>query len=303
VPDCLKSGVTKADKYEPDINAQYFDFARHYGTVILPARPASPQDKALVENAVKIAYTRIFAPLRDRMFYSIEELNEAIWENLEIHNNMNFQRLNTSRRGLFNELEKTVLKPLPAEKYEWKDFLRVKVQFNYHVEFSPDKHYYSVPYQHRRKMVNIIYTSGSVDIYLDGQRIAFHKRERRAGGYTTLKDHMPAEHQFVSEWSSERMINWGGNIGEHVKAMVEGVLGSRAFPEQAYKVCLGILSLSKKYGNERVNNACKRALQFNYYSYKAVKKILEKGLDRVQEESAAPELPLHNNIRGSQYFN
>lgn len=303
VPDCLKSAVEKANKYEPDINGQYFDFARHYGTVILPARSGSPKDKALVEGAVKIAYTRIFAPLRDRIFYSIEELNEAIWANLELHNDMNFQRLKVSRRGLFNELEKGVLKPLPAGKYEWKDFLSLKVQFNYHLEFSPDKHYYSVPWQYRRKRVSVMYTSGSVDIYFNGQRIAFHKRDRRANGYTTIKEHMPAQHQFVSEWNPERMLSWGAGIGESVKVMIEGVLGSREFPEQAYKVCLGILSLAKKYGKERLNNACKRAVAFNYYSYKAVKNILEKGLDRVEEEVTAPVLPLHNNIRGSRYFN
>jgi len=302
VPDCLKSGVVKADKYEPDINPQYLDFARHYGTVIVPARPHAPKDKALAENAVNIAYMRIFAPIRNMKFYSIEELNEAIMENLEIHNNMNFQRMKVSRRGLFNEIEKDVLKPLTVEKYEWKDYLRVKVQFNYHIEFSPDKHYYSVPWHYRRKKVNVAYTSTWVDISYNGLRIAFHKRNRKANDYTTIKEHMPPEHKFYAEWSPQRMINWGEKIGTNVKTMIEGVLKCKEFPEQAFKVCLGILSLSKKYGDQRLDQACKRALGFNYYSYKAIKNILIKGLDRIQEEKI-PELPLHNNIRGSQYFN
>jgi transposase len=303
VPDCLKSGVTKADWYEPDINPQFNDFARHYGTVILPARPGSPQDKALAENAVKIAYTRIFAPLRDMKFYSIEDLNEAIWKHLDLHNDTHFQRMSISRRGLFNEIEKDMLKPLPAEKYEWKEFLQLTVQFNYHIEFSPDKHFYSVPWQYRRKKVTVIYTSRNVDIYFNGTRIAFHQRDRKTNGYTTVKEHMPPQHQFVSEWSPERMIRWGEEIGENVKIMITGVLERRAFPEQAYKACLGILNLAKKYGNERVNNACKRAVEFNYYSCKGVKNILEKGLDKVQEEKEIRALPLHDNIRGSNYFN
>lgn len=303
VPDCLKSGVTTADKYEPDINPHYSDFGRHYNTVILPARSRSPQDKALAENAVHIAYLRIFAPLRDRVFYSIEQLNEAIWEKLEVHNSTAFQRMKTSRRELFNETEKAALKPLPAEKYEWKEFLSVKVQFNYHIEFSPDKHYYSVPWGYRRKQVNIIYTSDRVEIYCKGIRIAMHSRDRKANDYTTIKAHMPPEHQFVADWSPERMTSWGEKIGESVKCMIEGVLRRREFPEQAYKVCLGILSLAKKYGNDRLNNACTRAVQANYYSYKGVKNILEKGLDKIQEQPTTMDLPLHSNIRGSNYFN
>lgn len=303
VPDCLRSAITNGNKYEPDINPEYADFAKHYGTVIVPARPRSPQDKALVENAVKITYSRVFAPLRNRKFYCIEELNEAIWENLEIHNTMSFQRMKISRWELFNEIEKKELKPLPAEKYEWKDFLNVKVQFNYHIEFSPDKHYYSVPWQNKGKRVNIIYTDRWVDIYYKNMRIAFHKRDRTVNGYTTIKEHMPAHHRFYAEWNPERFIKWGERIGNSVKIMVEKVLGSREFPEQAYKVCLGILNLSKKYGNQRLNQACKRAVEFNYYSYKAVKNILEKGLDKIKEETVVLELPLHNNIRGNQYFN
>lgn len=303
VPDCLKSAITNGNKYEPDINPEYADFARHYGTVIVPARPKKPQDKALAEQMVKTVYTRIFAPLRNRKFYFLEELNEAIWERLDIHNEEPFQRMKTSRQKLFNEIEKEVLKPLPCEKYEWKNFLSLKVQFNYHISFSPDKHYYSVPWHYKGKRVSVVYTVSWIEIYHKNIRIASHKRDRTANGYSTKKEHRHPKHRFYTEWSPQRFINWGQKKGESVKTMVEKVLESREYPEQAYKVCLGILSLSKKYGDQRLNRACERALEFNYYSYKAVKNILEKGLDKIREEEMVQELPLHGNIRGNQYFN
>ena len=303
VPDCLKSAVEDSNQYEPDINPEYNDFARHYGIVILPARPNTPKDKAMVESAVNIVYTRIFAPLRNRIFYSIEELNIAIWELLEIHNNKKFQRMNVSRRELFNEIEKHVLNPLPADRYEVRNFLSLKVQFNYHIYFNPDIHYYSVPCQYKGKQVVVIYTSDSVEIYYKNVRIIFHKRDRAVNGYTTLKEHMPAHHRYYSDWSPQKMISWGASIGGDVKIMIEKVLESRKFPEQAFKTCMGILNLSKKYGNQRLNLACVRALQYNCYSYKSIKNMLENGLDKVQEEIVFPNLPVHKNIRGNQYFN
>lgn len=304
VPDCLKSGVQKADNYEPDINPVYSDFARHYDTVILPARPGKSKDKAMGEGAVKIIYTRIFAALRDQIFYSLESLNTAIWEQLEIHNNLPFQRLKTTRRELFNEVEKDALKPLPAEKYEWKDFLSLKVQFNYHVEIREDRHYYSVPWRYTGKRVSVIYTSDTVEIYnSNNDRIAFHQRDRTVNGYTTLAEHRHPDHKFYSDWTPERIINWGAKTGEEVKNMMEQVMKSRTYPEQAYKVCLGILSLSKRYGNERLNGACRRALNFNCYSYKSIKNILEKGLDKIQEEAEPPRFPEHANLRGGEYYN
>jgi len=304
-PDNLKAGVTKANKYEPDINPVYANFARHYETVILPARAGKSKDKAMVENAVNIVYIRIFAALRNQVFYSLEGLNIAIREQLEIHNNTQFQRIKTSRRELFNEIEKHILKPLPSEKYEWKNFLSKKVQFNYHVDLTEDKHYYSVPWQYRGKQIRVIYTSDVVEIFnTNNERIAFHKRDRTVNGYTTLSEHRHPNHKFYSDWSPERLINWSNKIGNDVKDMIEKVLASREYPEQAFKACLGILSLSKKYGNDRLNRACRRAMSFNYYSYKAIKNILEKGLDNIQEEETFPEfLPEHVNVRGEGYYN
>lgn len=303
VPDCLKSAVTKGCKYEPEINPEYADFARHYNTVILPARPNSPRDKALAENTVKNVYIRIYAPLRNRKFYSLEELNEAIWELLEVYNNTNFQRLKTSRKQLFDDTEKPFLKPLPDQRYERKGFEYRKVQFNYHVELVEDRHYYSVPWRNKGKRVTLIYTATTVEIYYNNMRIASHARDREVNGYTTVREHMPPHHKFYDGWSPQKFINWGHKVGASVKTMIMKILKSRQYPEQAYKVCLGILNLPKKYGDDRVNSACKRALQYNNCSYKAVKRILEKGLDKLREEPVLPRLPIHDNIRGNKYFN
>ena len=303
VPDCLKSGVTKGDKYDPDINPEYADFARHYDTVILPARPHRPQDKALVENAVKIVYSRVFAPLRNQVFYSLDDLNQVIIEQVEKHNDRFFQRINISRSQLFKEIEQPVLKPLTPEKYELRSFQSVKVQFNYHVFLSCDNHYYSVPYQHRGKRVKIIYADSYVEIYRNNIRIAFHKRVRTRNKYTTIPEHMPHNHRFYNDWSPEKMIEWAEQKGSFIRELVEKLLEKRTHPEQSYKVCLGVINLSKKYGEGRVDRACKRALDFHYYSYKTVKNILEKGLDKIEElQLAHQKLPEHQNIRGSEYY-
>jgi transposase len=304
VPDNLKSAVTNPNKYEPDINPEYDDFARHYGTVILPGRSGKSKDKALVEGAVRIAYQRIFAPLRNYIFYSIDELNEAIQDLTDKHNSIPFQKLKISRYDLFLQIEKDQLKPLPLARYEFKKFSLLKVAFNYHIELAEDAHYYSVPYRYIRKKVKVIYTEKSVEIYHNNIRIAFHGRDRKRGGYTTIGEHMPSNHQFYAEWSPERIIGWAAKIGEEVKEITAKLLSSRDHPEQAYRACLGIINLAKKYGNSRVNKACARALAYELYKYKAVKNILEKGLDNVEEEpEGSASLPLHDNIRGANYYN
>ena len=301
VPDCLKTAVNKASLYEPDINPEYEDFARHFQTVILPARPVRPKDKALVENAVKLVYSRIYAALRNRIFYSLHELNLAITEELEKHNNKPMQRLNVSRKQLFIETEKPALLPLPARKYEMKNFKTLKAQFNYHVYLSDDRHYYSVPYRYRGSQVKLIYTRSSVEIFCKGNRIAFHIRNFKPGGYTTDPDHMPSHHKFITDWNPQRFIHWARNTGEHVELVVSRVLESRKHPEQAYKVCMGILSLAKKYDKPRLDRACKRAISFDLYTYQGIRNILEKKLEDHQLDSFEP-LPSHSNIRGNEYY-
>lgn len=306
VPDCLKSAVTKANKYEPYINSEYADFARHYSTVILPARSRRPKDKALAENAVRISYMRIFAPLRNRVFYSLEELNEAIREKRNKHNGMKFQRMAISRQELFEEVEKNELTPLPVSKYEFKTILNLKIQYNYHVYLKEDNHYYSVPYiylTNSEKNVTMIYTDSIVEIYHKNERIALHKRDRSTIKYSTLPEHMPPSHKFYSEWSPERMIKWGEKIGDKVKEMVEGMFNMAKHPEQAFKTCMGTLNLAKKYGNARLNNACGRALYFDSYSFNTIKNILKKGIDKISDEQEDEQpLPDHENVRGSNYY-
>jgi transposase len=303
VPDCLKSAVTKGNKYEPEINPEFEDFANHYGICPFPARPYEARDKAHVENAVKITYSWIFAALRDKVFHSLEELNEAIRERLEIYNSKKMQKLNVSRKDLFLEIEKRELRPLPIERYEFKTFLKTKIQFNYHVYVREDNHYYSVPYRYRGKYADIILSGRSVEIFLDNIRIASHPRDRRQHVYTTNREHMPPNHRWVSDWNPDKLINWGSSIGVNVEEMIKKVLENITYPEQAYKVCLGILNLTKGYGKVRLDRACARALQFMYYSFKGVKRILEKGLDLIEEEEPLFEtFSSHENIRGREYY-
>jgi len=301
VPDCLKTAITKPDRYEPDINPEYEDFARYYQTVILPARPSAPKDKALVENAVKIIYSRIYAVIRNRIFHNLKELNQAIREELEKHNDAPMQRLNISRNQLYLETEKSALKHLPLEKYQLRGFKTVKAQYNYHVYFSDDKHYYSVPYRLRGSMVRLIYTQSVVEIFYKKRRVAIHQRDHKPGGYTTNPDHMPPNHRFVSEWNPQRFINWAGNIGEHVEIVIRRNLESREHPEQAYRSCMGILSLARKYNNSRLEKACKRAVSFDLYSYKGIEKILKRNLEEYQLDTFEA-LPVHDNIRGNTYY-
>ncbi|MFQ6605947.1 MAG: IS21 family transposase [Fidelibacterota bacterium] len=301
VPDCLKSAVTSGNKYEPDINPEYQDFARHYQTTILPARPHHPKDKALVEGAVKIVYAWIFAVLRNRIFYSLKELNEAIIEELKKYNNKPMQKLKASRKELFDDIEKKELRPLPQEKYATRHFKLLKAQFNYHVYFSEDKHYYSVPYRYRGSQIRMIYTESVIELFYKNRRIAFHKRDRKANGYTTIKEHMPAQHRFVSDWNPQKFIKWAQHLGDDVRTVIEHVLARRQHPEQAFKTCMGILNLEKKFDKDRLNKACGRAVSFQNFSYKGIKNILENRLEEYQND-LFEQAPQHENIRGSRYF-
>lgn len=303
VPDNLKSAVTKSDRYEPTLNETFLDFAEHYGTTILPARAYRPRDKSLVEGAVRILYNRIYSSLRDKVFYSLKELNTAIWEALEKHNNTKFSGRPYSRYDLFVELEKQQLGPLPLTRYEIKREARVTVMQNGHVLLGVDKHYYSVPYQYIRKKVKILYSSSNVEVFYKHNRIAVHPRSRTRYSYTTTPDHMASTHKFMMEWTPQRFINWAEKLDESVKELIIQVLDKKQHPEQAYKSCMGILSLEKKVGTERLVNACKRALEYNIHNYKIVKNILEKNLDEQESPPDVNEtLPEHQNVRGRKYY-
>jgi len=305
VPDNLKSAVTKSNKYEPLINEQFAGFATHYDTSIMPARALKPKDKSLVEGAVNIAYTRIYAALRNTEFYSIGELNQAIKKLLESYNKTPFQKKNHSRTDLFESLEKEALKPLPTDKYELKTYKIATVQKNCHVYFSPDKNYYSVPNSFIGKKVKMILCENSVEIYHNQNRIAVHVRSRKPHVYLTIKEHMPVNHTYNNGWNPEYFMTWAGAIGPSTKQCIEKILNQKQYPEQNYKSCVGVLNLAPKTSKERLENACKRALLYDAVGYNPIKNILEKGLDKQQEEPNlfAIKSIAHENIRGAEYYN
>jgi len=303
VPDNLKSAVTKSNRYEPTLNETFYDFAEHYGTTILPARSYKPRDKSLVEGMVKILYTRVYSALRDKTFFSMKELNTAIKEALEVHNTTKLSGRSYSRLDLFNDVEKKTLSSLPLQRYELKQQSFATVMLNGHVYHGQDKHYYSVPYQFIRKKVKLLYSTRQVEVYYKYNRIALHQREKRPFSYTTLTEHLASTHKFVTEWTPQRFINWAESIDDNVKQMIIHILDKKQHPEQAYKSCMGILSLVKKVGEARLINACKRALEYNIHNYKIVQNILERGLDQVEKDSQLEQtLPEHNNIRGENYY-
>jgi len=302
VPDNLKSGVTKADYYEPDINPAYNDLARHYRIAVLPARKRKPKDKAKAENGVLLAERWIMARLRNRTFYSLDDLNEAISELLERLNAKPFQKLEGSRKSLFEEHEKPRLRPLPAERYEYAQWKKAKVNIDYHVDL--DHHYYSVPYRLIHETVEARLTAGTVEIFHKGLRVASHRRSQVRGHATTLKEHMPPAHARMLEWTPERLASWAEKTGPATRELVEAIMASKEHPQQGFRACLGILRLARKYGAERVEAASRRALSRRAISYGSVKSILEKGLDKLPVPGVEVTRPPvnHENVRGAAYY-
>ena len=305
VPDNLKSGVSKACRYEPELNPTYADMAAHYSCAVLPARPRKPRDKAKAEAGVLIAQRWILAVLRHRTFYSLAELNAAIRECLERLNSHRMRRTGKSRRELFEALDRPAALPLPVKPYEYAEWRKARVNVDYHIE--ADRHFYSVPFQLLRDKVDVRLTAATVEAFREGERVAAHARSHVYGGYTTLAEHMPPQHRSYAEWSSVRFIQWAGKTGESTALLVEKILSTRPYPEQGFKACLGIIHLSRDYEPVRVEAAAARALRFNTCSYRSMKAILSSGLDR-QPGSGSPGrdgqmgLPLHQNIRGSGYY-
>lgn len=304
IPDNLKSAVTKSNRYEPHVNEQFACFASHYNTTVMPARPLKPKDKSLVEGAVNITYTRIHAVLRNKEFYSLTELNLAIKELLDTFNKTPFQKKQSSRTDLFLEIEKEALNPLPVQRYELRDYKIATVQKNCHVFYSKDKNYYSVPYAYIGKRVKLILTQNTVEIYHNQNRIALHARSRKAYDYVTVKDHMPASQTYNTHWNPEYFLTWATKIGASAKDSIEKILQRKQYPEQNYKSCVGILNLASKTGKERLENACKRALEYDAVSYNSVKNILQRGLDKEENQPDLFNVSIsnHDNIRGAKYY-
>ncbi len=304
VSDNLKSAVTRASKHEPTINKVFKDFAAHHNCVVNPTRTYAPQDKALVENAVHLAYQRIYYPLREMTFFSLAELNQEIRKRLEVYNDLLFQRKEASRKELFQSVERQYLKPLPSSPYQIKQYNRAKVQKMGYVFFSPDKSYYSVPYRYIGKHTQIHSTQSTVEVYYNHERIATHHRNPIKGHYNTNKDHLSSTHKAYSQWSAEYFYNKAAQHGEWVLSYIKGLFTQGNYPETNYKRAMGIIQLHKIYGSDRLNNACQRAAFGNTFSYNRVKSILEKGLDKEQLDVTAlgqtnSHIPEHNNIRGS----
>jgi len=301
VPDNLKAAVSKPCRYEPDINPTYQDFAEHYGITVIPARPFKPRDKAKVETAVLLAERWILAPLRNHTFFSLSELNRSVRTKLEDLNNRFFNKLKTTRRHLFETIDKPALRPLPAHRYVYAEWKKATVNIDHHVEL--DHHFYSVPYQLARKKVDIRFTSTTVEVLFKNRRVASHKRMYLPGRFTTLPEHMPKSHQRHLEWTPSRIIKWAAKNGPNTEKLVTQVLESRPHPEQGFRSSLGIIRLAGHYTPERLENACTRALAINGLSYKSVKSILKNNLDQqpllFPEDAASPH---HHNIRGKGYY-
>ena len=302
VPDNLKSGVSKAHRYEPDTNPTYQDMAAHYGVAVLPTRVRKPRDKAKVESGVLVVERWILAALRHRQFFSLAELNAAISELLVRLNDRPFRKLPGCRREHFEQMDRPALQPLPAEPYVYAEWKKARVHIDYHV--AVDEHYYSVPYALVKREVEVRITRNTIECFHRGNRVASHRRSYQKGRHTTDPAHMPEAHRQAGEWSPERLAKWAAKTGPATEKLIRTVLGSRKHPQQAYRSCLGILRLGKAYGDERLEAACRRALTLGSCRYKSIESILKHRLDEQpveeQQELALPDS--HDNIRGPAYY-
>jgi transposase len=302
VPDNLRSAVTKACRYEPKINETYADLATHYGTAVLPARPYKPKDKAKAENAVLVVERWILARLRHHTFVGLAELNAAIAKLLQELNNRPFKKLPGTRRSQFEAIDKPALKNLPSHAYEFATFSDARVHVDYHVEV--DRHYYSVPYTLIKQLVHVRLTASTVECFYNGQRIASHLRSYQKGKHTTLDEHMPPAHQKYSQWNPGRFLNWAIDIGPATRDVIKYLLASKAHPEQSYRACFSILTSAKKYGKERLESACKRALAIGAPRRHSILSILKNGLDKepLIKPVSSSNIKMHANIRGADHY-
>lgn len=304
VPDNLTSAITKADRYEPRINAVYDDLARHYGCAVIPARVASPQDKAKVEAAVQVVERHVLAPLRNRTFFTLAEVNAAMRPLMDAVNDRKMRLLDVSRRELLQTVDRPAMRALPPDRWQRCEFARAKVGPNYHVTF--DKHSYSVPYKHIGAHVDVRATANTIELLASGTRVASHPRSFVKGAFTTTPTHMPSSHRAHAEWTPERLERWAAKeAGPATAKAVELVMASKRHPEQGFNAALGIMRLGKpgRFGPERLEAACQRAVATGCATYKSIENILNSGLDSQPLENAnVVPLPMHPNVRGPDYF-
>ncbi len=304
VPDQLKTGIRDACRYEPILQRTYEEWAAHYTTAILPARPAKPRDKAKVEVAVQVAQRWILARLRHETFFALVPLNVRIRELLADLNARPMKGYGgASRRDLFTRFDQPALRPLPAERFVYTEWRQARVNIDYHVDV--ERHLYSVPHRLIHQTVDLRLSATTLEVFQRGTRIWVHRRSHHAGGFTTIPEHMPHAHRAHLEWSPTRLIRWGATVGPRTAALVEQILASRPHPEQGYRSCLGLLRLAKQYGPDRVEAASGRAVTVGARSYRHVEAMLKHGLDRVPLEADAPPSPPragHANVRGPAYY-
>jgi transposase len=306
IPDNLKAAIKRACRYEPEATSTYEECARHYGGAILPARPYRAKDKSSVEMSVLVVQRWILARLRNRQFFSLHELNAAIAELLVNLNHRAFKKLPGSRASAFESIDRPAMKALPAQRYEYADWIKAKVNVDYHAE--ADRHWYSVPHALVGQYVWVRLTAGATECFFKGTRVAAHVRSYQPGKHTTLPEHMPAAHRKHMQWTPGRLLNWGQSIGSGTRAVVQWQLEHRPHPEQGYRACLGLLNLSKTYGEERLEAACRRALAIGAPHRQRIIDILKAKLDQhpdlfpAADTAPATALRTHQNLRGAEYF-
>jgi Mu transposase, C-terminal domain len=303
--DNLKTAVIRPSKYEPIFTEICNQLSEHYQTTFSATRPYSPRDKAMVELAVSIVYTNIYAPLRNCVFFSLEELNHGIYEQLMRLNNKPYKNGVHSRMYLYETLEQKMMKNLPTSSFVSKKCVVVTIQRNYHVQLTEDRMYFSVPYSYVGKKVKVLYDNNTVEVYYDHARIALHIRKNHGKAYTTIDEHMPPNHLEMKNrkgWTKEGFLKQAARIGEYTCLAVNHMLSNSIYVEQNYKACFGMLKLEGKYSKERLEAACRRATNGTKVNYTMIKNILKNGLDKQPLLFDNMPLPIHENIRGSKNY-
>jgi len=304
VPDNLKTGVDKPGWYSPTINRTYQELAEHYGCAVIPARVKKPKDKPSVEGAVGVISTWIVAALRNRRFFALADLNEAIAEKLQAFNEKPFQKKPGSRHSAFTDEEKEFLQPLPRNRYELAEWKKLTCGFNYHISF--DKNFYSIPYEYIKQEMDVRVTGATVEVFFQSHRVCSHPRlYGRPGQYSTIPEHMPEKHKSYTEWNAERFIYWAGGIGPNTKTAITAILTTHKIEQQGYRACMGVLKLGDRYGIKRLEAACEKALSYTPNpSYKNIDSILKSGSDQLtaQKAEAKPLDESHSFIRAAEYY-
>jgi len=302
VPDNLKSAITKANKYEPGVNQALEDFANHYGIAVIPARAKKPKDKALVENQVRLIYSRVYAKLRNETFFDIDSLNRAICEKVKDHNQTRMQQKPYSRQECFLAIEKPLLAPLAHERFELKHYRQLKVAKNNHIFLSEDKHYYSVPYIHIGATAHVAYTRSMVYVYVGGRMVAVHPRSYQTGGYSTQKEHLCSHHRHYLDRSPDYYIEKAKSKSEALHCLIQKVFAQHRHPEQLYRTCDGLFNLERNTDPPKFNKACSLALEYKNYSYHFLSNVIKNNMTDDCQTESKKNLPVHQNIRGREYY-